>query len=311
MARESSTAHLLDRRNLVAMRFCAGRMQFHLARVGASHFQSIRAAHLPWQRAVAKEKYRESPPGVFAGRQSHTRQWQDGASFHEDRDILLGSGNRVGAPTLKYLPGPEIMPLSLGQNHLAGVLTGEQWSDQHPVAHHVLVIDRKQRLVPWIVHDQGAKGRCAVERVLCKGAAKIGNQAHAPLDDASAPRLKLFPVRGQIIGIVFLFVNLLPRRVLDVPGIDHRQRRKDYRLQPPDKVFVARRISYFGTPQKSAEARVHQGTDKFTVAVQIAVQHKWIWGGQRAARADKIVGWFMPLSNLLQDRVLIPQSKDL
>src|ERR1035441_6907123 len=64
----------------------------------------------------------------------------------------------------------------------------------------------------------------------------------------SSDLFELLPARFQFIGVVLLAVLLFPRRIRNVPAIDHRQRRKDNSLQPANQVFRRVGVAHFRAP---------------------------------------------------------------
>src|SRR5437868_11210363 len=140
-----------------------------------------------------------------------------------------GRGDR--SRTVDGSPRPEVMPPSRRKHYIPAWLACEQRRNQHAITDHKGIIYRSQLLLHWIIQRQGTKRRRSVAGVAIKGGKEIWHELHAPADNLAASRFQLLPIFGKPIGIVQLRIPLLPRRILDVPGIHHCQWGKDHALQ--------------------------------------------------------------------------------
>src|SRR5262249_36528378 len=158
--------------------------------------------------------------------------------------------------------------------------------------------------------QQRAEWRRAVRGVFGESGFEIRDDLHAPSDDFAAAGFEAFPIVAEIIRVVFRTIDLLPGRIHDVPRVDHRERRKNDRLQAADQIFFARRISDFGAPEKSGKSRSDKAANKFAMIVEIAVKDEGIRRGECSTGADEAVGFDFALLVLRENRFLITEAEN-
>src|SRR5665213_458520 len=167
--------------------------------------------HRKWKRAVAIDACCQPPRFRSACKQADVCPRHNAAAL-DINGYPLGRSRHLQLRTaLERLAGPEVVPGSLRQHHLAVRLSGKQRRNHHPVADHVLIIDVVQSYLLRRIQHQRAEGRRPIFGLALESCRQVRHKLHPPADDFAATRLELLPAIEQLIRIILLAISLLPR----------------------------------------------------------------------------------------------------
>src|ERR1017187_86740 len=228
--------------------------------------------HRKRKRGVAIHSRRELPRLRSTFKQAHVCPRHNAAGLDINGYLLSRSRHLDLCAALERLAGPEVVPGSVGQHHLAVRLSGKQRRNHHPVAKHVLIIDVAQPCLLRRIQHERAERRRPVFGVALESRRQVRHKLHPPADNLAATRLELLPAIEQLVRIILFAVQLLPRRILDIPAIHHCERREHHALQAANQIFFAHCVAHFRTPQQPAESRVHQPSNEVAMRIQVAVE---------------------------------------
>src|ERR1700733_3107744 len=114
------------------------------------------------------------------------------------------------------------MPVSFREYDLPAFLSGEQRSNHHAIAYHVLIVYRMQPLVAGRVQYKRPKWRYPVIGIALKCCHQVRDKLHAPADNLATASFQLLPIVEKSIGVVERPIGLFPWRILHVPAVNLR-----------------------------------------------------------------------------------------
>src|ERR1039458_2411678 len=162
--------------------------------------------HRKRKRGVAIDARCQAPRLRSACKQANVCPRHNAAALHIHGYPLGRSRHLQLRAALERLAGPEVVPGSVGQHHLAVRLSGKQRRNHHPVAYHVLIIDVLQPFFLRRIQHQRAEGRRPIFGVALESRRMIRHKLHSPADNLEAARLQLLPAIEQLVRIILLAI---------------------------------------------------------------------------------------------------------
>src|ERR1035437_6443554 len=165
--------------------------------------------HRKRKRGVAIHSRRELPRLRSTFKQAHVCPRHNAAGLDINGYLLSRSRHLDLCAALERLAGPEVVPGSVGQHHLAVRLSGKQRRNHHPVADHVLIIDVLQPFFLRRIQHQRAEGRRPIFGVALESRRMIRHKLHSPADNRSEEHTSELQLRQYLVCRLLLEKTLL------------------------------------------------------------------------------------------------------